>query len=452
VTAGSFKKITLTNHVLFLVVWGCCLLASGASYAASPDLDSAQSLITQGRAAEAFSLLEPYEFVHAGDPQFDYLLGLAALESGEPAKATIILERVLAVDPNFLGARLDLARAHFVLGNRADAKVEFESLLAQNPPPAARATIARYLAAIDESEKSTRKSFVAYIEAGAGHDTNVNNATSQSTLVVPALVGAVFTLDPRNVKKGDNYASWTAGTSIDYEIHPTISLYAGGDVRNRVPQTQHDFGFLSVDGRIGLRLDRGGDTIKGGLLGGIFDLGNHLNRETLGTNGEWRHAINAQNQVNVFGQYVAYRFPDASLKANNYDQKIMGVGWLHIATSATTALFASIYGGNERALNNRADGNTQLIGVRVGYQGAPTQTIELLITAGARYGHYDTQNPAFFVNRIDKFFDATVALNWHLDNVWTLRPQIVVLRNNSNITINRFEGVDASVNLRRDFK
>ena len=440
------------RQIVFLALRSCFVLACGVSNASSSDLDSALSLIKQGRAAEALSLLEPDEIERAGDPQFDYLLGLAALESGQPAKATIIFERVLAVDPNFLGARLDMARAYFALGARDDAKAEFNSLLAENPPAAARTTIARYLAAIGESEKSTSKSFVAYLEAGAGHDTNINNATGQGTLVVPALIGADFTLDPKNVKKSDNYASGKAGFSVDYRIQPTISLYAGGDVRTRVPQKQHDFGYLSVDGRIGLSLDRGGDTLRGGLLGGAFDLGNHLNRETLGTNGEWRHALNAKNQVNLFGQYVAYRFPDASLKANNFDEAIMGIGLLHIPPRAATAFFASIYVGKERATNSRADGNAQLFGARVGYQGALTQSTELLFTAGARYASYDKQNPAFLVSRLDKVFDATVALSWHLDDVWTLRPQIVVLRNSSNIAINRFEGIDASLNLRRDFK
>jgi hypothetical protein len=40
---------------------------------------------------------------------FDYLLGIAALDSGKPDRATIAFERVLAVNPNFAGARLDLA-------------------------------------------------------------------------------------------------------------------------------------------------------------------------------------------------------------------------------------------------------------------------------------------------------------------------------------------------------
>ena len=43
------------------------------------DLELARKLIVEGKPAEAYALLEPYEFEQAGNTKFDYLLGLAAL-------------------------------------------------------------------------------------------------------------------------------------------------------------------------------------------------------------------------------------------------------------------------------------------------------------------------------------------------------------------------------------
>ncbi len=43
-----------------------------------------------GRYAEAYRLLEPLEDKLAGDVKFDYLLARAALESGQPSKASFI--------------------------------------------------------------------------------------------------------------------------------------------------------------------------------------------------------------------------------------------------------------------------------------------------------------------------------------------------------------------------
>jgi tetratricopeptide (TPR) repeat protein len=441
------------SSLLFLVLSSFHFL-HGVCYADTIDLAHIRDLITSGRASQAFAILEPYEFEHAGEPQFDYLLGLAALESGDPARATIIFERVLAVDPNLLGARLDMARAHFALGDRSIAKKEFETLLLQDPPLAARATIMKYLAALETQEEMITKStsIAAYIEAGAGYDTNINNSTSQSTLFVPAFPNVVFSLDSKNVKKSDSYASWAAGVSIDHKIRSDASLYAAANVRDKIPRVEHDFGILSADGQLGIALDHDGEILRFGVLGGALSLGNILNWETYGTNGEWRHPIDSHNQINIFSQFAAYRFPGQLLRANNYDQFLAGSGWLHVTASETTAIFGSVYGGGEHAIRDRADGNDQLVGIRVGYQGALTPVLDLVATSGVQYRRYDKENVAFLVNRVDKLFDLTVAVQWHINNGWILRPQIIVIRNHSNLPINEFDGVDVSLNLHRDFK
>ena len=108
---------------------------------------------------------------------YDYLP--AALDSGRPDKATLALERVLAVNPDFAGARPDFARAYFVLGNYTRAKTEFEIVLVE--PAAAGARDGREpFAAIEQRIPARRGGASGYIEALLGYDTNVNNAISES--------------------------------------------------------------------------------------------------------------------------------------------------------------------------------------------------------------------------------------------------------------------------------
>jgi tetratricopeptide (TPR) repeat protein len=123
----------------------------------------------------------PYEFDHSGNPNFDYWYGVAALESAHPDKATLALERALAVNPDYVAARLDLARSYFALGDMDRARVEFGVVLAQNPPTPAKLTIDRYLAEIDRRTQTKRTTLTGYLEGVLGRDTNVNNATSQKS-------------------------------------------------------------------------------------------------------------------------------------------------------------------------------------------------------------------------------------------------------------------------------
>ena len=99
----------------------------------------ADALIKSGKPDEAYSLLEPFEFERSGEVRFDYLLGVAALDSGKPDKATLAFERVLLVDPDFAGARMDMARAYYQLGDlqraRPNSKRSCSKILPQRRAP-----------------------------------------------------------------------------------------------------------------------------------------------------------------------------------------------------------------------------------------------------------------------------------------------------------------------------
>ncbi|HRC61052.1 MAG TPA: hypothetical protein PLD53_08800, partial [Candidatus Propionivibrio aalborgensis] len=45
--------------------------------------DQAQALLDQGKAKDAFNLLEPLESQRAGDENFDLLFGIAAIDAGQ---------------------------------------------------------------------------------------------------------------------------------------------------------------------------------------------------------------------------------------------------------------------------------------------------------------------------------------------------------------------------------
>src|SRR5262245_35944434 len=101
-----------------------------------PILQQAESLLAEKKPNEAFALLTSHELDLAGTPMFDYLLGIAALDSGKANDAAFALERVVAAHPDFAGARIELARAQYERGDLALARSQFEYLLTQSPPEA----------------------------------------------------------------------------------------------------------------------------------------------------------------------------------------------------------------------------------------------------------------------------------------------------------------------------
>ena len=417
----------------------------------------ADALVKEGKPGEAYDLLEPMEFERSGEVRYDYLLGISALDSGKPAKATLAFERVLAVDPNFAGARLDMARAYYQLGDLPRAQKEFNTVLQQNPPPAAKATIQKYLAAIDVQMHAKETRISGYLEATAGHDSNVNTSTAQGQIAVPALGNLNFTLNSTSLKTEDYYAGWGGGVSVVHPVKEGLAIFGGADLHQRGNMAQTQFDTFNLAGTAGGIFTIGKqDNLRLGLVVGQYTLGSVRYYDNTGINGEWRHVYSPANQVAVFGQQMRYRFVESArftgISSQNFDQTVAGTNWLHVMPDGKSTVFGSLFLGHESDVTGtRPDGAKRFYGIRVGGQAAMTERAEFFANAGLNHGSYSRQNAFFLVNRRDVLYDATAGLNWHWDKLWTVRPQLTMTHNQSNIAIYTYDRTDISVTVRRDF-
>ena len=420
-------------------------------------LRDADALIKSGKPADAYNLLEPLEFERAGEVRFDYLLGIAALDSGKPDKATLIFERVLAVDPDFAGARLDLARAYYQLGDLPRAKTEFEIAQTQNPPDAARATISKYLEAIAAQEADKQTRITGYLEGTVGHDSNVNAATSQGLVFVPALGNLAFTLSPISLKTEDYYTGFAGGVNVLHPVDDSMAVYAGADLRHRTNTVASQFDTTILNGTLGGIFALGKqDSLRVGLMDGQYTLGSVRYYDNTGINGEWRHNFSIANQLSLFGQQMHYRFVDsarfAGMAAQNFDQNVVGARWMHVMPDGKSMVYGSLFLGNERDVTGlRPDGGKRFNGFRVGGQTAINDRMELFASAGWNGGKYNKQNILFGNTRRDALHDAEMGVNWHLNKLWSVRPQLALTHNQSNLSIYGYDRFDVSVTIRRDF-
>lgn len=433
-------------------------------------LRDADSLIMSGKAADAYTLLEPFEFDHSGEVRFDYLIGIAALDSGKPDKATLAFERVLAVNPDFAAARLDMARAYYQLGDLQRAKTEFYAALNQNPTEAARENIQKYLDAIDEKKEGKQTRVTGYLEAFAGRDSNTNNSTSQTQVFID-LFTTMATLDSANVKAADNYHAVAAGGEINHSLNDNWGLFAGGDFRKRNNNTHAQFDFLGLDVRAGIKYETKAGRLRLSVLSGQYDLGGMHNSDISGIKGEWRYVFSPSNQLNAIAQAVKYRFVDPFMKPNDIDQQAIGLGWLHVLSDGTSSLTGNVHYGIEKDVSpiikvnipsfgiitanpsgGRNDGGKHFNGLRIGGQTNLNERTTLYASTGIQVGDFNKINYLFLRQRHDRFNDLTMGGNWKWDKLWTLRPQFSYTRNVSNIAIYSYDRKDVSLTIRRDFR
>lgn len=425
------------------------LSVSPVALAAEPDLEAAKALIQAGKYGEAYSLLEPFEFEKSGDLTFDYLLGTAALNSGNPSKATFIYERILAQEPNYVGVRLDMGRAYYEMGDYARAKVEFERVIVfGNLPPDIKSSADQYLAAIKQMEAGAKTVLTGYVEGSFGHDNNVSSSPSQTPIFLPG-VPMYYDMPASSLKTPDKYWGLAAGMELNHQLSDQVSVYFGADASGRGYSAQTTANTATVSGRFGMNISQGSWVFRGGLNGASNQQHGVHYYDYDGANLEARYQLNPTHQLNASAQIMRLGFVDTALQAQNYAQSSLSVGWMYVYSGAT-ALTLNATVGSEQAPNGRTDGGKRFKGLRAGWQ-TTFATVGVFLSAGAQRSQYDTQNPMFLANRDDKFYDLTAGLAWGFASNWSLRPQVGYTRSKSNIGFNDYSRTDASLNLRRSF-
>ena len=155
-------------------------------------LDEMRRLVEGGQLEQAYQAAQQSPEL-IGDVHFDFLYGLAAIDTGHVPQGLLALERHLAAVPANDRARLELAKGYYLLGEYGRARSEFEFVLRYNPPEGVRANIARFMdaMALRDTQRSNNSARL-YAEVGAGHDSNVNGGTFHDELTFA--VGPPITL------------------------------------------------------------------------------------------------------------------------------------------------------------------------------------------------------------------------------------------------------------------
>lgn len=253
-------------------VFAFLLMLCSAQASADPQaIERARYLIAGGNAKQAYAELAPLQDKLAGMPEFDYLLGVSALDSGRNDEAIIAFERVLALIPNHAGAQMDLARAYYAAGSLDLAEAAFGKLRTSNPPPAAQQAIGRYLDAIQQRKHKAQSGWIFYGELGSGYDSNITG--------VPVDFGAAaqqaFNLQGieatgNSVKRDAPFVQGAIGGEYSKPFANGWNLFAGGDARGRAYRREADFNSVTGELRAG-----GGFTYREGrvsdVLGAIPD-------------------------------------------------------------------------------------------------------------------------------------------------------------------------------------
>lgn len=430
------------------IVLGVVLAILSLSALADQTLDRAKRLLEQKQPAQAYELLLPLEAQRAGNPEYDYLLGIAALDSGHRERAIFALERVLAVQPDNALARAEIARAYLAVGEKDTARREFENVKRERIPAEARATIDRYLSAITAAETTQVQ---GYIEIGVGSDSNVNSATANSQIALPAFGGLIATLNSAATSKSDSFTSVAGGINFTRKLDPRWSVIGNVGGNGKFNRNEDQFDTDTVEGNLGARWAADADALTLAAQMQSFELDNSRYRDSRGMIAQWQHNLDEQRQLTGYLQYAQLRYPEQSIRDAN--RGIGGVAYAQAFSSRLSpVLFLSAYGGREKEV---ADGVPHLghepAGIRIGGQFKPAEGWTVFGGVNYEERRYGGPEPIFLATRKDKQTDLRLGASYLMRAGTTLILQAVSTDNKSNIDLYRFTRTVSTVSVRFDF-
>ena len=439
--------------------------SSFAALADDPVLDSARRLLAAGNAKQAYIELSAVQDKMTGMPEFDYLLGVAALDSGRNEDAIIAFERVLALVPNHAGAQMDLARAYYAAGSYDLAEAAFLKLRASNPPPAAQIAINRYLDAIKVRKRQTTAGWSGFGELGLGYDSNLTGVPGNFGAAAQQsfnLVGIEAT--GNSIKRSAGFVQGAIGAEYYHPLSRGWSLFAGGEARGRAYHKEPDFNIGSGEVHAGAALNAGDDQYRASASYSPFSQKGDAPGDPQPTNDrrmggvmfDWRHAVDTRTQLGLGVQVNDIRFPEN--KVEDFKQVYVAASVLKTFERRGSPIwYLTAFATNDRAhqqfdngVNGVSTKSKNLGGLRSYLQYSISPKLQVFNGLGVIYrkDKDDYARSTEIANGKDVFAELSLGLGWQFRDKCSMRLLWAYSHNSSNVDIYDFNRNEISSTIR----
>jgi len=430
------------RHLPMWITWivGALLCTAGVAFAADADLPRARQLIGEGNYQAAYDLLKPFDATSTADAEFNLLMGQAALRTNRADAAVTFFERSLAASPNAVDAHLGLGRAYLAQGDYARAKIEFETVLRFDDLPTDLHQQAEiYARAAQGYAEGRRLLSSGYAIAGAG---NYHTGATGG--------------GPNN----DAFYSARVGGSLNYELDDGYSLDGSLDYRYRNyhdNEDRRDDSDLRWNAAASKTIGEG--NLAGGLRGRVSYRGDGQYRNDVGVYGNYRFRANEDNQFTVGAEFRRRNYPQGPLRSRSRNIAELTGSWTTSLADGKASFSLAANGGREFATDDRPDGDSNFVGLSPTLNFSLTESLGGFVFAFYQHDRYNVERlnfsgpnePLGISKRNDNLYEVGGGLTWQFAKSWSLNPEVLYIRDQSNVLAANYSSTEVWVTLRFDF-
>lgn len=442
------------NGLKRLSIWGLCLLLTfvGSTVSAATTMEQIHDLYQQGRIDEAYKLANQYLPEGEGNPEFDFLYGRIAIDSGDLSLGVFALERVLMVKPSHHFAQLELARGYYLLGQADRAKEEFEQVLEANPSAAIRSKIAEYLKAVKVKQSAYKTTTTAYSEFTLGYDTNINSASGDATFVSPTL--GTGTLSDDSLANGSIFGDLEIGGFVSKPVAEGRFLFSGIDFGQRVNADGSEYDLSSLKLQGGFNLVEGDRQLRLSLAAQHLAMDYDSYRSMGYVTADGQYLLSPTLRLNAYLQGGAIGYTD--LENRDVYTFGAGIGLTHALNTRSKPVMSAMFfvGHDEPMTINQtskelADKNSVglLLKNTLTMTNGDLLDFSMMVQSSSYYG----EDSVFLVKREDDYFKFSAGYTRQINSDWKLKLEVSHSQLNSNIPIYEYDRTEVSMGVRYEY-
>jgi len=387
------------------------------------DIKHLQSLFENYKREQAYNYAKAYQPEMEGDPYFDYLFGVSAIDAGHASEGTFALERVLLVFPNDQVARIELARGHFNLQEYTLAKNSFNTVLENNPPATVRDIAEAYLDKIRINESRYHPTHSGFVEFSLGYDDNVNVGVDENLNL------------PASAAQDDNATNLSGAWTYAHPITPGWLFESTLAANFRKNQDLSEFDTAIGTLQAGITHLQADSKYKAEFIAQQFNLDGDSYRSLSGINFNWQYTLSERSSFNSSLQYAQFDYPTLSFR--NSDLITLGLNYTQaFAAYLQPLIFTSVSLGSESAEDTRnnislREAERDIYSIRLGLVLNFTNTLALQSAIGTQSSSY--------LERDDDYNTANLNLIWAFARKWRFETRYAYSKNSSTEILRDYE-------------
>ncbi len=249
----KLKPISLVSKAFLMLA--LCVSYPSAYAETKASYPLLQKHIKAKNYAQAYLQASKLRADNEGDPKFDFLYGISALESGHNSEAVYVLERVVNTEPRVIRPRIELSRAYLKQKNDSAAIRELEYILTLKPSPVASQQVNTFISQIKNRAKASRKALInSLLSFSLGYGDNINFGYDNNEIQLP--IFGLTLLDANSIEQKSGFAETRLRVGFDKPVSSNLKRYSSATLHHREYFKTDTFNISDLDLRTGVSYNK----------------------------------------------------------------------------------------------------------------------------------------------------------------------------------------------------